>query len=279
MKLVLIIPVYNEAAYLHQMLTSLVSQTLLPEKVVLVNDHSTDESQQIIDHFSKQFDFIESVYNDSEDTHSPGAKVISAFYKGFNVLNHEYDLIGKFDADLELPTDYLERIVSLFKSSPRLGMASGNLYIQEGNQWVYEAISEKTKVRGPLKIYRKECFQDIGGLKPSIGWDTVDELLARYHGWEIQTDPSLHVKHLKPTGASYSKNARFLQGASFKKMRYGFWLSLIASMKLGMKKKSVSYFFDCLRGYFKAPSEFIVTPEEGAFIRKYRWANVKKKLF
>ena len=31
-----------------------------------------------------------------------------------------------------------------------------------------------------------------------MGWDTVDELLAKYYGWQILTDKTLKVKHLKP---------------------------------------------------------------------------------
>ena len=161
-------------------------------------------------------------------------------------------------------------------------MASGLLYIKKGDAWEFEAISEKDKVRGPIKLYRKACFNQIGGLKKAIGWDTADELLARYHGWEIATDKTVHVKHLKPTGASYTKKSRFKQGEAFYRMRYGFLLTGIAAAKLAFRKKSSIFLFDTLKGYCRAKKEqkeFLVSEEEGKFIRDYRKKGILTKLF
>ena len=109
----------------------------------------------------------------------------------------------------------------------------------------------------------------------------MDELLARYHGWKVKTDTSLHVKHLKPTGKVYSKASKYKQGEAFYKMRYGFWLTLIASAKLAFKKKSFSFFIDSMRGYFKAKKsnlEYLLSEEEGKFVRKLRWKKIREKL-
>src|SRR5690606_9265818 len=123
------------------------------------------------------------------------------------------------------------------------------------------------------KAYRKECFEQIKGLKNAMGWDTVDELLAQYHGWKIKTDTSLRVKHLKPTVKVYSKTSKYKQGEAFYKMRYGFWLTFIASAKLAAKKDNFQFFMDSMKGYFKAKSqnlEYIVSEDEGKFIRNLR---------
>ena len=138
---------------------------------------------------------------------------------------------------------------------------------------------QKRKFVGPIKLYRKACFQQIGGLKKAMGWDTVDELLATYHGWKIITNEDLHVIHLKPTGSSYSSIDAKKQGAAFKNMRYGFLISFIAAMKLAFKKKSLVYFFRCLQGFLVTKPNYIVTKQEGVFIRKLRCKNMKKKLF
>lgn len=135
----------------------------------------------------------------------------------------------------------------------------------------------RTTLRGALKAYRKECFEQIGRLKPAMGWDTVDELLAQYHGWEILTDDTLQVKHLKPTGKSYNKASKYLQGEAMYKMRYGFWITLISALKLAYKKRSFNMFWDYMTGYFKAKSErktFLVSREEGKFIRGLRWKGI-----
>ena len=55
-------------------------------------------------------------------------------------------------------------------------------------------------------------FLETGKIAKSIGWDTLDELMAQYHGWELKVDPSLKVKHLKPTGFNFSPGAARLQG-------------------------------------------------------------------
>ena len=113
-----------------------------------------------------------------------------------------------------------------------------------------------------------------------MGWDTVDELLARFYGWELLTNESLHVKHLKPTGMSYNKASKYLQGEAMYKMRYGFTITLISALKLAYKKGSLVLFKDYLEGYFKAKKNkiaFLVTEDEGKFIRNLRWKGMLNK--
>lgn len=277
----IVIPAHNEEDYIGKMLQSLIEQTITPNKVVIVNDASTDNTQEIINQFSEKYPFIESVVHNSEALHEPGSKVVNAFYKGLESLDSNFDLIGKFDADLILPVDYFEKTIQLFTHDEKVGIAGGNLYINTNKKWRFESISKKSKVRGPIKLYRKKCFNDIGGIKRSIGWDTVDGLLAAYHGWTEKTDTSLKVKHLKPTGQVYTQAAKLKQGHAFYRMRYGFWLTTIASAKLAFQKKSIGYFFNCMKGYQSAKKQnapFIVSEEEGEFIRKLRWKNMLTKI-
>ena len=282
MRFYIIIPVYNEEAYIAQNLQSLVSQTHLPERILLVNDSSTDRTQEIIDTFSKKYDFITSVFKDSEKVHSPGGKVIQAFGKGLEQLDSDFDVICKFDGDLIFPGNYLESLKNHFNSNDTYGIVGGFCYVQNKGQWILEDLTSKDHVRGALKAYRKSCFNDIGGLRNTMGWDTIDELLARYNGWEVFTDTDLKVKHLKTTGKAYNKKAKRKQGEAFYKMRYGLILTLIATLKLSIKKLSLSYFIHSMMGFFSAMrkrSNYMVSKEEGGFIRKYRWKNIMKKLF
>ncbi len=282
MRFYIIIPAYNEEAHIAETLQSLVSQTYLPEQIVVVNDNSTDRTQEIITEFSNKYAFIRNVFNSSDTKHSPGSKVIDAFNHGLSQLDRDYDVICKFDADLIFPNSYLESLKDLFESNDKNGIVGGFCYIQNKGQWILEDLTNEDHVRGALKAYRKSCFDEIGGLKSSMGWDTIDELLARYHGWNIQTDPDLRVKHLKPTGKAYTKEARLKQGEAFYKMRYGFILTLVATLKLSFKKRSLSFLVQTLKGYFSAKKNrirFLVSDEEGSFIRKYRWKNIRKKLF
>ncbi len=264
------------------MLESLANQTLIPKKVVVVNDNSTDNTEKLISEFANKYSWITSINTTSSQEHIPGSKVINAFYKGFETLDEDYDIICKFDADISLPNNYLESLVNLFKSDENIGIAGGLAYIKKNNDWVYETVSSKNHVRGPFKVYKKVCFKDIGGLKKSIGWDTVDVLLAQFYGWKVATNKALHVKHLKPTGKTYDGKSKFLQGEAFYKMRYGFILTCIASLKSAILKGSFSYFKNTIKGYLKAKNknqEFLVTKKQGKFIRNLRWKGIFKKIF
>ena len=218
--------------------------------------------------------------NVSSNEHLPGSKIINAFYKGYETLDDSFDVICKFDADLIFPSNYLEQLSKHYNSNPKLGMASGFCYIQNNGDWILENLTRKDHIRGALKSYRKDCFLQIDKLKPSMGWDTVDELLAKFYGWNILTDETLHVKHLKPTGISYNKASKYLQGEAMYKMRYGFTITLISALKLAYKKGGFSLFKDYMTGFFKAKQnklEFLVTKEQGLFIRQLRWKGMLNK--
>jgi len=277
----IIIPAHNEEACIKQTLDSLATQTLLPKQVVVVNDNSTDKTQQIVEEITSKYPWISLVNTTSSDKHLPGSKIINAFYKGYETLDDNYDVICKFDADLVFPKNYLEQLASHFKENDKLGMASGFCYIEKDSQWVLENLTRKDHIRGALKAYRKKCFMEIGKLKPSMGWDTIDELLAKFYGWELLTDETLQVKHLKPTGISYNKASKHLQGEAMYKMRYGFIITLISALKLAFKKGSYSLFKDYIAGFFKAKKEkqtFLVTETQGEFIRNLRWQGIFSKL-
>jgi glycosyltransferase involved in cell wall biosynthesis len=277
----IIIPAYNEEAFIALTLQSLVSQTVLPKKVVVVNDNSTDKTAEIVLNFAKDNPFITLVNKTSEAVHLPGSKVIQAFQKGFETIDDQYDIIVKLDGDLILPTNYFETILATFKKDPKIGMAGGFAYVEKNGEWILENLTDKDHIRGAFKAYRKECFQQIGHLKPAMGWDTVDELLSKFYGWKVVTDTSLIVKHLKPTGANYNKAARYKQGESFYTLGYGLFITTISSAKLAMMKKKPLLFFDYIKGFWKAKSSrtpLLVTKEQAQFIRNYRLQKMKQKL-
>lgn len=280
MNFYIIIPAHNEASSIALTLASLIGQTLQPKCVVVVNDNSTDATQTIVEGFASKHPWIHLVNSKSSNEHLPGSKIINAFYKGFETLDENYDVLCKFDADLIFPSNYLEELASHFNKSPKLGMVSGFCYIEKNGDWILENLTRKDHIRGALKAYKKACFLQIGKLKPSMGWDTVDELIAKFYGWDILTDENLQVKHLKPTGISYNKASKYLQGEAMYKMRYGFVITFISALKLGYKKESFSLFKDYLAGYFKAKKnkiDFLVSEEEGKFIRDLRWKGMKEK--
>ncbi len=281
MNFYIIIPAHNEEAFIGKTLESLANQTLPPKKLIVVDDHSTDKTAQVVSRYSEKFHFIKLVKITSEDKHLPGSKVIKAFYKGFETLDDNYDILCKFDADLIFSENYLEKIAEIFETNPTCGMAGGLLYVKKNNRWVYENIANTDHLRGPIKAYRKACFQSIGGLKQSIGWDTVDVLLAQYYKWEVMINEQLKVQHLKPTGEKYDSSSRYKQGEALYKLRYGFILTLITAFKFSIYKKNFNIFYNYSIGYFKAffrKEKHLVTKKEGEFIRQVRFRGVLKKI-
>lgn len=277
-----IIPAHNEEAFIGRMLQSLAEQTVLPAKAVVVNDNSVDTTGNTARQFAAQHPWLGVIDKTSDAMHLPGSKVIKAFHAGYETLDENYDVIVKLDADLILPPDYFEKVLNTFKKDETVGMAGGFAYIEKTGTWVLESLTDKDHIRGAFKAYRKECFLQIGGLKPAMGWDTVDELLAKFYGWKVVTLENLHVKHLKPTGASYNKTARYKQGEAFYRLGYGIAITTIAAAKLAMKKKKPLLFLDYLNGFLRARQAkmpLLVTEQQAKFIRMYRWKKMKEKLF
>ena len=281
MNVYIIIPFHNEEKYIESTIKSIVEQSYPVKKLLLINDNSKDQSSSKIDSYLKEYDWISKLDINSNNKHLPGKKVINAFNQGLKSLDSNYDIICKFDADIILPKNYLEKIILEYKKDPYVGMVSGILYIKKNDNWIFEKVSSKKHIRGPIKSYRKACFKEIGGLKESIGWDTVDVLLAKYNKWKVVTYEDLIVKHLKPTGLNYNKSAKYLQGEALYKMRFGVVLSLLSALKRAYNLKSISYLVFIKIGYLISvlkSKERIVNKKEGVFIRKLIWKNIFKKV-
>ncbi|SFG10630.1 Glycosyl transferase family 2 [Salegentibacter agarivorans] len=282
MRTYIIIPAYNEAEFISETLQALIDQSQPADKIVVVDDGSTDNTPEIVSEFIEKHPEISLIKNFSKGKHLPGSKVVKAFNLGFKTLDEDFDIVCKFDADLIFPKNYLEKISLHFKENSKIGMVGGFCEIQKNGDWILENLTGKDHIRGALKAYRKACFKDIGGLKPAMGWDTADELLAQYHGWEIKTDENLRVKHLKPTGKNYTKTSKYKQGEAFYSLRYGFVITFIASAKLALKKKDLGFFLNCITGFLYAKNEkrpYLVNKDEGRFIKNLRWKKIQEKLF
>ncbi|MCG8331321.1 MAG: glycosyltransferase family 2 protein [Chitinophagales bacterium] len=283
MEYIIIMPAYNEEAFIKQAIATVAQQTLLPRRLIIVNDGSSDATPDIIRQQMEIYPWIRLVNNEKKEKRASGSKVVRAFYLGYNNINEDYDFLVKLDADLSLPTDYFERVSSMFKADPKLGIAGGTIVIERNGKWVYENFSDVDHVKGAFKSYRKACFQDIKGLRTSIGWDTADELLARYHGWSIEVDPTLSIKHFRELGAETgSIKIRIKVGNGMYRLRYGFLITLISAIKAGYLNKpyiltGLGVMWGWLESWLKRDA-FIITKEEGNFIRSFRKERMLEKL-
>ena len=281
MKIGIVIPAHNEELFLVRCLESFISQTIRPQKLVVVNDNSIDGTAEVVTRYIIDHPWIQLVHLKSSAAHQPGAKVVHAFNYGRAALGDDFELVGKFDADIVLPLNYFERMAEQFRKNHKLGLCSGLLHIKKDQHWAYESISDRSHVRGPVKLYRKACLSAMGGLRSGLGWDTADEILAQFYGYETKTLAELQVKHLRPTGSIYSNSPYKKQGQAHHNLRYGFTLSMLAALKMAVKKRAIAVFTGSISGYIEAKRAAlppIVSEEEGRFIRKYRWKNIRKAL-
>lgn len=275
-------PAHNEEEFLATCLDSFVRQSRHPDLLMLVDDGSTDRTAAIAAGYARDHSWIQVVQKPSSGGHQPGAKVVRCFNYGLGQLPKPYDLIGKFDADVVLPEDYFEKVLEAFNHDSNIGICSGLLYIRSGQEWVYEPIADKSHVRGPVKCYSAQCFEAIGGLRESIGWDTADTLVARYHGYQVKTLPELKVHHLRPTARAYGKENARKQGEALYKLRYGLLLGTLASLKMAWQRRNPSALLGNLKGALQASrskSPYLLSQDEGRFARRWRWRQIRKKLF
>jgi glycosyltransferase involved in cell wall biosynthesis len=283
MKYVIVMPAYNEEGFIGRAIESIAAQTLIPQRLVIVNDGSTDRTRAIVEGYQETYPWIQLVNNDKKEQRAAGSKVVRAFCLGYQQIQDAYDFLVKLDADLTLPNHYFERMAAMFQADPRLGIAGGTIAIEENGEWVYENFSDIDHVKGAFKSYRRACFEQIGGLRASIGWDTADELLARFHGWGIQVDPELQVRHYRVLGAETgSVKIRVKVGNGMYRLRYGFFITLISAIKAGYLNKPYGITgLAVLWGWaqsFLNRDDFIVTAEEGRFIRQFRKDRMRAKL-
>ena len=218
-KYIIISPCRNEGKYLAKTLKSIVSQTVLPHRWVIVDDGSSDETPEILASFSAQYSFIIVIRRENRGKRSVGPGVIEAFYSGYDkIKDYEYDYICKLDMDLELPQRYFEHLINKMKRNPRIGTCSGKpFYIDPKNgKLISEKCGDENSV-GMTKFYRRSCFEQIGGFVQEVMWDGIDGHLCRMYGWLAigYNDHELQFIHLRAMGSS-QKN--LLAG----RLRHGF---------------------------------------------------------
>jgi poly-beta-1,6-N-acetyl-D-glucosamine synthase len=199
-RIALLTPLRDEEDYIEAMIVSIVNQQIRPAKWLIVDDGSTDETPAIVKAYCQQFAFIELLELPPRSERNPGGE--GAIAHALQSLNlSQYDYLARFDADLLFEEDYFGRILAEFDKDPRLGIAGGGLYIDRNKNLVLERVPEY-HVRGAVKMYRRECFEQLCGLGTDIGWDTIDEVYAWSRGWRTRSFFDIRVIHRRPTGES-----------------------------------------------------------------------------
>jgi glycosyltransferase involved in cell wall biosynthesis len=197
---VLITPAHNEEAFIEKTIQSVVSQTVLPAKWVIVNDGSTDSTASIVAGYLTKYNWIKLVEMPKRRDRSFAAKV-HAFNEGYDrVKNLEYEIIGNIDADISFDMDHFEFLLSKFSEDPKLGVA-GTIFKEEGYSSETDSFEGQSHVSGQCQLFRRECLHDIGGYIPhkAGGIDWMAVTTARMMGWKTRSFRErsfFHHRHL-----------------------------------------------------------------------------------
>lgn len=209
---VLITPARNEEAFIRKTLDSVVQQTFLPLRWVIVNDGSTDDMASIVEQFTAQYDWIEMVSLPVRKERHFAAKV-HAFNAGQErVKNLEYEVIGNLDSDVSLEKDHFEFLLSKFKDDPRLGVA-GTVFKEEGYNSETDSLEGQFYVSGQCQLFRRQCFSEIDGYfaNKAGGIDWIAVTTARMKGWKTRSFNERSFFHHRHLGTA----ERSVLGASF----------------------------------------------------------------
>jgi biofilm PGA synthesis N-glycosyltransferase PgaC len=214
---VLITPVHNEEAYIGRTIDSVLEQTRVPKRWVIVNDGSSDRSAAIIQDYAARFDFIRLVNRPRKEVGHDFAARVTAINFGSQYLEDvEYSYIGILDSDISLPTDYYERMLQKFLANPRLGIAAGNIFEIHKGHFQPRKNNREFHPAGAVQFFTRDCYQAVGGLQPFRGGydDTVAAVNARMRGWDTVTFSDLPVYHHRFTGVTGRSPlvAKFMDG-------------------------------------------------------------------
>jgi poly-beta-1,6-N-acetyl-D-glucosamine synthase len=201
-KYVIVTPARDEQKHIAATIESVARQTVLPTEWIIVNDGSTDHTGSIIEDHATRFPWIRVIHRGNRGFRKAGGGVVEAFYDGYRALQtREWEFVVKLDGDLTFPEDYFEKCFDYFRSDPQLGVGGGEIYHDTGMGLKLEA-TPRFHVRGATKIYRKPCWEAIGGLWVAPGWDTIDEVKANMLGWRTYSFSDLRLLHHRPTGSA-----------------------------------------------------------------------------
>jgi biofilm PGA synthesis N-glycosyltransferase PgaC len=260
-RLLLITPARDEAAYLEKTIRGVLAQTRTPDLWLIVDDGSTDATPRILERFAAEAPFLRILRAPAQVGRAGEDRLtIAAEARAFNAALATVDLaefthVGKLDADVELPPDYMERLLERFATEPELGVAGGTLLEQGPRGWQPTKVPAY-HVRGALKLYSRECFEAIGGIEERLGWDTIDETYARMNGYKTRSLPEPTARHHRPVatrGGTLRGRARHGQCAYI--LRYGAWWVTLRSLKVACSRpyglSGVAFLYGYLRSVMR----------------------------
>lgn len=204
----IISPARNEEEYLRKTLDSVLAQSVLPRRWIIIDDGSDDRTPQILADYAARYPLIEVHSRVDRGQRALGGGVVQVFNQGMELLADDpAEFVCKLDVDLVLPPRYFELLLAQMARDERLGSVSGKPYFRSGSDGSGALKSERIGddvSAGMTKFYRRAFLDDIGGLVAGLIWDGIDCYRGRMLGWRSKSidQPDLQFIHLRPMGSS-----------------------------------------------------------------------------
>lgn len=245
-----ITPARDEERFLPALIRSMVSQTCTPERWIIVDDGSTDQTAAILEQAAREHPWIEVCHLPrNRERAFGGESVIMRFLTPQRL--RECDFILRLDADLTFGPMLVESLLAEFANDQALGIGGAVLYEPRDGEW-REVESPRFHTRGAVKMYSKACFEAIGGLQPGVGWDTIDEAHAMMLGFRTRSFPSIVAYHHRPQGLAMGRlRSRFSTGHTLYVVGYSPIFMLVRSFRRMLEPPIFVGTLMMLAGYFE----------------------------
>jgi poly-beta-1,6-N-acetyl-D-glucosamine synthase len=206
--MLVISPVRNERSHIERVIRAVAGQTRPPDLWIVVDDGSDDGTLEILQSMEEDVPFMRVLPTSGGET-LPAARdrlrlaaAPRAWNRGLRAADwRHFAFLGKLDGDIELPPDYYETLLAKFEADPQLGIACGNLLEPRGSGWKKLTIPAY-HVHGALKLYRRACFEAVGGVQERQGWDMIDETHARMKGFATRSYQEPLALHHRPVASA-----------------------------------------------------------------------------
>ncbi len=197
---VLVTPARNEEQLIEETIISVIRQTVLPVKWVIVDDGSTDRTAEIVQRYVEAHPWIELIQRPRRQERSFAGKA-HAFQAAYQKIKGvAYEVIANLDADVSFDPEFFAFLLGKFAADPTLGVA-GTIFKEEGYSSENDSFEGHRHVSGQCQLFRKECWEEIGGYTPhrAGGIDWIAVTSARMMGWKTESFREkwfFHHRHL-----------------------------------------------------------------------------------